>query len=151
MEKFFICKKCGRKVPKKALGTKNRNHCPFCLWSYHVDEEKPGDRKSSCHGLMEPLGLTFKHEGFDKYGNKRKGELMIIHYCLICGKISINRLAGDDNPEKVMELFEKSLLLPEKLVEILKRNSIEIVGEEDRDEVKKQLYGDLVEKNEINF
>lgn len=41
---------------------------------------------------MEPKGLRFKHDG----------ELMIVHQCLSCGKISNNRIAGDDIPEIII-------------------------------------------------
>lgn len=54
---------------------------------------------------MEPIGLTLKEEGFDKYGNKKQGEVMVIHRCLECGKISINRIAADDDNEKILELL----------------------------------------------
>ena len=48
----FICGHCGKKV--EPLGFTSRNHCPFCLWSRHLDE-LPGDRASECGGLMEPV------------------------------------------------------------------------------------------------
>ena len=34
----FTCAHCGREV--EALGYTSRNHCPFCLWSLHVDVNK---------------------------------------------------------------------------------------------------------------
>ncbi|WDF05905.1 RNHCP domain-containing protein [Shouchella hunanensis] len=34
-----------------------RNHCPFCLYSKHQDII-PGDRASTCGGLMEPQHCT---------------------------------------------------------------------------------------------
>ena len=42
----FRCHHCRADVPEDAPGTRNRNHCPFCLWSRHVDIE-PGDRAAS--------------------------------------------------------------------------------------------------------
>lgn len=47
----FVCAHCGKKV--EPLGYTSRNHCPFCLWSLHVDEN-PGDRACECGGEMEP-------------------------------------------------------------------------------------------------
>jgi hypothetical protein len=38
---FFVCVHCGKEV--KPLGYTSRDHCPFCLWSVHVDVN-PGDR-----------------------------------------------------------------------------------------------------------
>ncbi len=31
----FICEHCGKKVGK--LGYTSRDHCPYCLYSKHVD------------------------------------------------------------------------------------------------------------------
>ena len=48
----FICENCGKEV--LPLGYSSRNHCPFCLWSLHLDIN-PGDRASECGGKMEPV------------------------------------------------------------------------------------------------
>lgn len=115
----FKCKNCHKEVSVLSIGTRNRNHCPYCLYSLHVDERISGDRKSFCHGLMEPVGLTFKEEGVDKYSKKRQGEIMIVHKCMNCGKINRNRIAGDDDSKTILMLCE----------------------EKDKEEVKKQLFG----------
>ena len=52
----FICKVCGRTVVPENAGSDHRNHCPNCLSSLHVDIE-PGDRESSCGGIMEPIAV----------------------------------------------------------------------------------------------
>ena len=91
----FRCKHCRAEVPGTAIGTKQRNHCPFCLYSLHVDESI-GDRKSTCHGSMKPTGLT----------TKKDGEIMIIHKCEKCGKVSNNRIAGDDNTDTILSLAD---------------------------------------------
>lgn len=99
MQEDFKCENCGRAIPySKFIGTKHRNHCPFCLWSKHVDLEKPGDRKAKCGAKMEPIGLAFK---------KQKNEIMLVHKCLKCGKISQNRIAGDDNPEAILKIRDE--------------------------------------------
>lgn len=126
---FFLCSNCQSKVSLRAIGTHNRNHCPCCLWSRHIDEKTPGDRKSRCGGLTEPVGLTFKDGGVDKYGKKIQGEIMIVHRCQICGKETKNRIAGDDDADKVFLLAE----------------------EKDKREVKKQLWGDLYLQVRTNF
>ena len=136
VQSYFICKNCGQKVEIKAIGTQNRNHCPFCLWSLHVDKNKPGDRYDTCHGLMEPIGITFKDEGVNKYGKKRQGEIMIVHQCQKCGKISNNRISGDDNPEKILEILEKTTLVDGR-----SSQKYSILREENRKEVEKQLFG----------
>jgi hypothetical protein len=76
-----------------APGTKNRNHCPHCLFSLHVDNET-GDRMSDCRGLMAPVGRLLKKDG----------EEVLIHKCLVCGEIRKNRIAGDDSISLVEEL-----------------------------------------------
>jgi len=55
----------------------------------------PGDRKSKCQSKMKPLGLTRRSDG----------ELMVVHRCLNCGKISYNRIAGDDNTYALLTLL----------------------------------------------
>lgn len=91
----FICRKCHKEVFQSAPGTKNRNHCPYCLYSLHLDN-KPGDRGSTCGGLMEPIAKLYKNDG----------EEVIVHKCLKCGKIRKNRVAGDDNLEIMARLKE---------------------------------------------
>jgi hypothetical protein len=138
----FYCSHCGKWVPiSELMGTHHRNHCPFCLWSKHVDLKKEGDRKSNCQGEMKPIGLTFKKQRPDKYGKEKKGELMIIHYCQNCGKISINRIAADDNPLFLKMVFEKSLSLPKDLKTKLENQNIIPAKKVDREEIENQLYG----------
>jgi rubrerythrin len=76
----FICKNCGRNVLH--LSKTSRNHCPYCLYSLHVDNN-PGDRKNDCGGLMEPIGI--------EAGGKRG--YVIIHKCTKCGVIKKNKAA----------------------------------------------------------
>lgn len=91
----FICLNCQKEIPdNKLIGTANRNHCPFCLWSRHVDLKIPGDRKSNCFGLMKPISLAFKKDG----------EIMIVHECQKCSLISKNRIAGDDDPKEILKI-----------------------------------------------
>ncbi|WP_343383836.1 RNHCP domain-containing protein [Candidatus Amarobacter glycogenicus] len=40
----FRCVKCKQHVDTPSFGTTQRNHCPQCLWSRHVDNF-PGDRR----------------------------------------------------------------------------------------------------------
>lgn len=139
-EKGFICQHCKRWVPATAPGTQHRDHCPYCLWSKHVDIN-PGDRQSRCKGMMEPIGLTFKHEGWDKWGKKKQGEIMIVYKCQKCGKISINRIAGDDNPQAILDLIDKSKRISPQLYKNLQSQKITLLSDKDKDEVKLQLFG----------
>ena len=91
IDEEFICDNCGKKVPK--LGYSCRNHCPYCLYSKHVDIN-PGDRKETCHGLLKPIGLEM---------NNRKG-YVIIHKCTKCGAVRKNKFAEDDNMDLIIKL-----------------------------------------------
>jgi ribosome biogenesis GTPase / thiamine phosphate phosphatase len=93
----FVCGSCGAKVVPLSSGGHNRNHCPFCLASLHVDETIPGDRLSNCHGLMPAFAVE----------TRRTGEHVLLHRCVKCGKVSKNRIAADDDFEKVIALSLK--------------------------------------------
>lgn len=97
----FECKNCGTLVIPEDAGTEHRNHCPQCLTSIHVDNS-PGDRASLCKGMMEPIGVWVR----------KNGEWAIIHRCKICGELSSNRIAADDNPALLMSIAVKPLALP---------------------------------------
>jgi hypothetical protein len=79
----FICENCGEKV----RGNGYTNHCPKCLWSKHVDID-PGDRKSECDGMMEPIFLDYSN-----------GIFSIIHKCLKCGKEKKNASSSEDDTD----------------------------------------------------
>lgn len=141
----FICSVCGEKNEVNDLiGTKNRNHCHKCLSSRHLDLNVSGDRASDCLGVMVPIALTFKEEGVDKYGKKKQGELMIVHLCDKCRKISINRLAGDDEEGEILKLFSMTLALSDEQKELLRKAKIEILKEEDKNEIYRQLFGNFI-------
>jgi hypothetical protein len=90
---------------------------------------------------MEPVGLTFKNEGWDKLGQPKQGEIMVVHRCRDCQTITINRLAGDDLPEVVFRLFNESLdIAPELKLEI-KQAGIKLLSQQDKPEVHLQLFG----------
>lgn len=138
----FQCNHCKQwVVVNQTIGTQHRNHCPMCLWSLHVDLKKPGDRKSLCHGSMGPIGLVFKDEGTDKYGNKRQGEIMLVHHCMKCDEISVNRIAADDDAEKILEVFESTQTLESSLKESAKAKGLVLLKEKDTEEIERQMFG----------
>ena len=140
----FVCIACKKQVPiSRDMGTKNRNHCPFCLSSLHVDSLIPGDRQAQCKKEMEPLGLTFKKIRGNKYKKENKGELMLVHQCVGCNKISLNRIAGDDDPKKILGVFTGSLKIAPELKEELKTLNIELATTKNLEEIKTQLFGKL--------
>lgn len=55
---------------------------------------------------MQPIGLTFKDRKYNPFTQKTSGELMIAHLCLKCGKVSYNRIAGDDNEYSILSLLD---------------------------------------------
>jgi hypothetical protein len=137
----FICRYCHRLVLAggQFSGVRSRNHCPYCLHSRHLDMHTAGDRLSACKALMEPVGLTCKRTA-GKYGQAR-GELMLIHRCLGCGKLCINRIAGDDDERRLVEYFESSWRLPAWLRERLAARDIELLGERDAGFVYSRVFG----------
>lgn len=77
----FTCGHCGKLVE----GNGYTNHCPYCLWSKHVDIH-PGDRANTCNGLMEPVRIESKG-----------GKYIIIHRCTVCGEEKRNEAAKNDH------------------------------------------------------
>jgi len=121
-------------------GVKNRNHCPYCLWSRHLDLYQAGDRLAACKARMKPVGLTLKRTR-KKYGLESHGELMLIHLCNDCGKVSINRIAADDVPGTVFDIYESSLELDPQMKILLEESGIQALGDADRTVVHAQLFG----------
>jgi hypothetical protein len=121
-------------------GVLNRNHCPFCLWSRHMDHYQPGDRMSACKASMQPIGLTVKRNR-NKYGPGGFGELMLIHRCNDCGKLSINRIASDDQADRLMELYRGSRSLQGDILGQLEAESIQLLQAEDKELINSQLWG----------
>jgi len=140
----FLCTHCHQHVSANAAlsGVFNRNHCPYCLWSRHLDWRKPGDRMAACKGKMRPIGLTAKRTR-NKYATSKAGELMIIHLCTDCGKVSINRLAADDDHESVLELFDHSCTLDNATRGQLYDQEIHALESRDSDLVFTRLYGKI--------
>ena len=139
MQRGLRCLHCLKEVPiNDTMGVINRNHCPFCLYSLHVDKQA-GDRQETCQGLMKPIGLSFKRSP-NKYGSD-KGELMLIHQCERCKQISINRIAADDQTSLIEKIFEESLNIPSDTLNNLQEQGIQILGKIDQEHIKIQLYG----------
>jgi hypothetical protein len=78
---------------------------------------------SGCGARMKPIGLSYKKDG----------ELMIVHQCLNCGKISPNRIAGDDNSYNIVSLLEESNRPT--------NSNIRLLTQEDKEMVLTTLYG----------
>lgn len=94
IDEAFKCKQCRRFIGALPSGGHHRNHCPFCLFSLHVDDRRTGDRQSICKSRMQPIG-SFQ---------RRNGEHVLVHRCLGCGFERFNRIAADDDFELVLSL-----------------------------------------------
>ena len=142
----FRCAHCHAHVSCAHLlsGVNNRNHCPYCLWSCHLDLYVAGDRLSACKAPMKPIGLTMK-KGRNKYQRDARGELMLIHECVECKILSINRIAADDDSGTVISVFQESLISSHELHTICMQHGIVILNAEDREIVSTRLYGRYVE------
>jgi hypothetical protein len=90
----FKCRHCRAFVGIPPTGGRNRNHCPLCLYSLHVDGKTPGDRASDCRSSMAPIG-TFYRPNLEQ---------VVVHRCLGCGFVRYNRVAADDNPVVLAQL-----------------------------------------------
>ncbi|MBR7016758.1 MAG: RNHCP domain-containing protein [Lachnospiraceae bacterium] len=74
---------------------RKRNHSG-CLRLFEAD------RAAGCGGVMEPIAVWVR----------KNGEWAIIHRCKVCGALSSNRIAADDNPMKLMSLAMKPVSSP---------------------------------------
>lgn len=87
---------------------------------------------------MQPIGLTFRIEG-DK--NKTIGEITLIHVCTVCSKVSINRIAADDDNREILAIFEQSQQLPPEQKKLLDDQGIYLATASDKRVVYDQLFG----------
>jgi hypothetical protein len=139
----FRCAHCHQIVSSAHLlsGVNNRNHCPYCLWSRHLDLYAAGDRLSACKAPMQPVALTTKR-GRNKYARGR-GELMLVHRCMDCWGVSINRIAADDDAATLLEVFRASLKLPARTRGLFLESGIDILPEGSLPVLQLQLFGGI--------
>jgi hypothetical protein len=121
-------------------GVHNRNHCPYCLSSRHLDLFEAGDRLSACKSNMRPVALTLK-KTTKKYSRAGQGELLLVHLCGECSKLSINRIAADDDIATVLEIFEGSRELDKGTKSTLTQSGIAILETGHLPFVREQLLG----------
>ena len=91
----FICENCHKKVEK--LNYTARDHCPYCLYSKHLDIN-PGDRLNTCSGLLKPISI-------EKFKNTYK----IIYKCEKCNMMHKNVMATDDNYDVIIKLSSSNI------------------------------------------
>lgn len=93
IDEEFICEKCGKNVDK--LNYTARDHCPYCLYSKHVDI-MPGDRLNECRGLLVPINVE-----------KFKDTYKIIYKCNKCNSLHRNIIAKDDDFNEILNIIKK--------------------------------------------
>ena len=93
IDESFICENCKKVVEK--LNYTARDHCPYCLYSKHVDIN-PGDRANECKGLLQPIDI-------EKFKNTYK----IVYKCKKCNETHKNIMAIDDNMDLIIQLTVK--------------------------------------------
>lgn len=91
IDEEFVCQNCGKKV--LPLLYTARDHCPFCLYSKHVDNN-PGDRSANCYGNLIPTGIE----------KTKKDIYKIIYKCNKCGVIKKNIQANDDDINEIIKI-----------------------------------------------
>ena len=138
----FTCRHCNMYITCEPAiaGVQNRNHCPYCLWSRHLDWRVAGDRLAGCRAAMQPVGLTTKHSR-NKYAGERDGELMLIHRCTVCAKLVINRIAADDSASLILALLAASSELAEESRAELERMGVSALAAADSELVRRRLFG----------
>lgn len=90
IDESFICEHCGKNVSK--LEYTARDHCPYCLYSKHVDIN-PGDRANLCKGLLKPIDIE-----------KFKDTYKIIYKCEKCNELHKNIIAVDDDMNEIIRI-----------------------------------------------
>lgn len=96
----FRCRQCSHMIGPPPGGGRQRNHCPLCLHSLHLDRT-PGDRAADCGSLMEPIAIWVRSE-----------EWVLLHRCRGCGEIRPNRIAADDNEALLISLAVRGIGRP---------------------------------------
>jgi len=71
------------------------DHCPVCLWGRHVDVN-PGDRASSCRGMMRPIRVEAK-----------SGKYLLYYKCKECRHKFRVRSAPNDEFDLIIKLINK--------------------------------------------
>jgi len=67
---------------------------------------------------------------------------MLIHKCTECRTLSINRIAADDHPESILEVFSEPQLLDQQTRAACENQGISILNDMER--IYIQLYGQFV-------
>lgn len=89
------------------------------------------------------MALAFKDYEINPFTGRGGGELMLIHQCINCGKLSPNRIAGDDNEYQILCVLKDSTSLNQILVKRLKKLGLIIITPENKEEALVSLFGTM--------
>lgn len=92
-DEAFTCINCGKEI--SPLGYTTRDHCPYCLYSIHIDI-MPGDRANTCKGILKPIGI-------EKFRDTYK----IVYRCEKCHKVHKNIMATDDSLDEIINISKE--------------------------------------------
>ena len=92
LDEQFVCENCGKIVEK--LNYTARDHCPYCLYSKHLDI-LPGDRKNECQGLLKPIDVE-----------KCRNTYKIVYKCSKCRQTHKNIIANDDSFDELLKIMQ---------------------------------------------
>jgi len=90
---------------------------------------------------MKPVGLTLKNIRTNPYTQKISGEIMLVHICLACGKISCNRVAGDDNAYSVIRLLTGAEEASVFILDNLDKSNVRLLTPDDEQMVSSAMLG----------
>ena len=100
------CGNCGQEFSLSVPKGTHRDHCPYCLYSVHIDN-KPGDRNAWCgsgtHDDWTPSKLVPI-----KTITAKNGNFSIVYQCEKCNAKKVNKAAADDNSEELSKLPHES-------------------------------------------
>ena len=74
---------------------------------------------------------------------------MLIHQCVECGCLSINRIAADDDPDSIMDAFYHSRSLIHQIRVKCEQQGIIILTEAET--IVEQMYGQSVKVPALNW
>jgi len=66
---------------------------------------------------------------------------MLVHQCTNCGKLSPNRIAGDDNEYQILSLLKGSINLDQILANQLEKLGLTIITPKNKEEALICIFG----------
>lgn len=90
---------------------------------------------------MQPIAIVFKDYKVNPFTDRASGELMIIHQCLNCGKLSPNRIAGDDDEYQIISILKDSINLNTDITTQLRNIGLVPITTSNKEEAFISLFG----------